>query len=342
MLFSIIIPVYNVEKYLVRCLDSIFNQNCNYDFEVIAVDDCSTDSSLGILRDYEGRFPNLKVIPHATNMKLSTARITGIKEAKGEYIVHIDSDDWIVADGLNIMADEIKNREFDVIVFNYFRYYSTKGMEKKTLFDQSIHQSNKDLLKQYFLGTCWNKVVKRHLHDDVLYGREGFNSEEDLLYCVEIMLKSSKFKLSSKCYYVYFQNRSSLTMSVDPVDFLYFKPIILNQLFKIMNRYNCSPVIADFVLDYFVQWVYLFVYKIHNSNLDNRKTFTRLMDDFSQNKELEKGRLSPIKKATNSYIISFYEVVIRFGVKLALSIFINFLLTDVLKKYIIKAKVKIF
>ena len=333
LLLSIIIPVYNVEMYLSRCLDSIFNQNCEFKYEVIAVDDCSTDDSLNILRNYEKDHSNLKVITHFKNMKLSTARISGIKESSGDYIVHIDSDDWIISDGLNIIANEVKNLDFDVVVFNYFRSYNGKYLEKVTLFDQSIILSNKDLIKKYFLGACWNKVVKRSLHTGIIYGQEEINSEEDLLYSVELMLKASKFKLSSNYFYVYFQNMSSLTMSVDPIKFLNFKPIVLKELYKILHKYNAVPEISGFILRYFEQWVYLFIYKIHNLNLDHKYIFAKILDEFSQINELENKRLSSLKNATNSYFMSFYEVMVRFGFRLTFSIFISSLVKKIFKKF---------
>ena len=93
---SIIVPVYNVEKFLERCLDSIFKQQFSSVFEVIAVDDCSTDNSLHVLKEYQKREKRLIIIEHEINKKLSCASKTGIRASTGDYIMHVDSDDWSI------------------------------------------------------------------------------------------------------------------------------------------------------------------------------------------------------------------------------------------------------
>ena len=94
---SVIIPVYNAHDYLSRCLDSVCNQTLK-DIEIIAVDDCSTDDSLKILREYATKYPQLKVIAHKTNGGESTARNTGLDNANGEYLAFVDNDDTVDAE----------------------------------------------------------------------------------------------------------------------------------------------------------------------------------------------------------------------------------------------------
>ena len=93
---SIVVPIYNVEKYLRRCLDSLVNQTFR-DIEVIALNNGSTDNSLSILNGYANRDKRIKVIDN-NNLGVSEARNIGIREAKGKYIVFVDSDDWINVD----------------------------------------------------------------------------------------------------------------------------------------------------------------------------------------------------------------------------------------------------
>lgn len=93
---SIIVPVYNVEKYLARCLNSLIEQTL-YEIEIICVDDGSTDNSPKILKQYADKYPNIKIITQ-TNKGLSAARNTGMNHAQGKYIGFVDSDDWIDKD----------------------------------------------------------------------------------------------------------------------------------------------------------------------------------------------------------------------------------------------------
>jgi glycosyltransferase involved in cell wall biosynthesis len=319
LLFSIIIPVYNVEKYLNRCLDSILNQECDFNYEVIAIDDCSTDGSLDILEKYELIYSNFKVVKHLTNMKLSIARITGIKESIGDYIVHIDSDDWIIPGGLNTIGNEIVNGNYDVILFNYFKANSNEFVEKVCFFESTAIYFDKCLIKKYFLGTCWNKVVKRKLHEGIIYGQIGINSEEDLIYSVEILLKSKSFKCCSNFYYVYFTNSTSLTKSVNAIDFLYSKPVILKELYRIFNNYSSLDSIRNFVIDYFENWVYLFVFRLHSFEKNRNDIFQQLVNEFSSIDEFEKRRFILIQNSMNNYLISFKQVLLRFGFKISFS-----------------------
>lgn len=117
--FSIIIPVYNVEKYLNQCLDSVFAQTFT-DFEVICVNDGSTDGSLKILEEYKAKYLNLVVISQQ-NSGAAGARNTGIKIAKGKYICFFDSDDWIEHHCLKVLSDNENNE--DLICFNGKRVF---------------------------------------------------------------------------------------------------------------------------------------------------------------------------------------------------------------------------
>lgn len=120
MKFSIIIPVYNVEQYLTKCLDSVVNQTYNDEYEVICVNDGSTDSSLAILEEYEEKHDKIKIINQA-NGGLSEARNSGLRAAQGEYVWFVDSDDWIEVNALEILDKSIKNE--DIVCFNGRRYF---------------------------------------------------------------------------------------------------------------------------------------------------------------------------------------------------------------------------
>ncbi len=114
-MFSIIIPVYNVEQYLAQCLDSVLAQTFT-DFEVICINDGSKDSSLSILREYEKKDKRIKVIDRE-NGGVSAARNTGVEAAQGEYIAYLDSDDAYVAKLLKKINDEIEATKADIVVF---------------------------------------------------------------------------------------------------------------------------------------------------------------------------------------------------------------------------------
>ncbi|MDR1698369.1 MAG: glycosyltransferase [Prevotellaceae bacterium] len=136
MRFSIIIPVYNVEKYLEQCLNSVLNQTFT-DYEVICVNDGSTDESLTILRRYEKRYQHLKVID-TKNGGTASARNIGLENATGEYIWFVDSDDWVEKNSLQIFDAQLRNKQLDVLCFNGKLIYEE---DKRTEFDE-IQQEN--------------------------------------------------------------------------------------------------------------------------------------------------------------------------------------------------------
>ena len=103
MKFSILVPVYNVEKYLEQCIDSLLDQTYSEEYEIILVDDGSTDSSGSICDGYEERYPDKVKVIHKENGGLSDARNVGMAAATGEYIAFVDSDDWLHLEYISVL-----------------------------------------------------------------------------------------------------------------------------------------------------------------------------------------------------------------------------------------------
>ena len=117
VLISVVVPVYNSELYLKQCIDSILRQSFT-EFEFICVNDCSTDNSLKILREYSQRDKRLRILENKKNIGLALTRNRGMEESQGKYIYFLDSDDWIIPDALQIMWDYAERHGTDVILFN--------------------------------------------------------------------------------------------------------------------------------------------------------------------------------------------------------------------------------
>ncbi|MDP5029948.1 glycosyltransferase family 2 protein [Paraglaciecola sp.] len=135
-LVSVILPVYNVELYLAECLDSVLKQNYPY-FELIAVNDGSTDQSLDILLAYRDKFEGKLVIIEQTNKGLSAARNTGLENAKGEFIYFLDSDDWILPNTLDKCINELVKTNADLVIFNAKAFCDDMPEEMIENFDYS-------------------------------------------------------------------------------------------------------------------------------------------------------------------------------------------------------------
>lgn len=154
---SIIVPVYNVEEYLVKCLDSLVNQTL-HDIEIIAVNDGSTDNSKGILKGYIKKYPNKIKYFEKENGGLSDARNFGIPYATGEYIAFLDSDDYIELDMYEKMYIKAKEEDSDIVECDFIWEYPNR----KKIDTGVIYHSKKEMIA-YARVVAWNKLIKRTL-----------------------------------------------------------------------------------------------------------------------------------------------------------------------------------
>lgn len=120
---SVIVPVFNAEKYLERCLDSIMNQSGN--FEVIAINDGSTDKSLEILQQYAKKYSNMHII-NQNNQGVSASRNKGLELAKGKYIIFVDSDDWLEENAFKVILEQLKQDSPDILLTAYYDAYGAE------------------------------------------------------------------------------------------------------------------------------------------------------------------------------------------------------------------------
>lgn len=318
---SVIVPVYNVEKFLVRCLDSIFSQQFSGVYEVIAVDDCSTDKSLFILKEYQKYEKRLIIIEHKVNSKLSCARATGIHAATGGFIMHVDSDDWILPNTLEELCQIISKETIDIVVFNYLRENDLGKQTTVNAVTTNKIETDKKEVVELFQGACWNKIVKRELLDDIIYGNIGINSEEDLIYSIEILLKSSSIYLSKAIHYVYFDNSNSITTTISPINYLRHQHIVLSQLELIFLKYKPEHYFLNYFLDYFEKWIYLSIAKMHFSNSKDFEVVDDLLAEFKRAAIISKSRIHKLELAIANKKNCLIEVKKRLGFKMALSIY---------------------
>jgi glycosyltransferase involved in cell wall biosynthesis len=212
MKISIVIPIYNVERYLTQSIDSVLGQSYS-NIEVILVNDGSPDNSPQICKEYEKKSPLVKLI-NKTNGGLSEARNVGIMKATGDYIMFLDADDYWSGDFLSELVTFIKKYQFpDYIFYNYKYYYQKKNIFK----DNNIHVS-KDKLKNKsgisYLHTllkdnknyqwfAWAGIIKRSfLIDNQLFFEVGRNYE-DVLWTPQVFLNAKSVEYFEKVVYIY-------------------------------------------------------------------------------------------------------------------------------------------
>ena len=224
MLFSVIVPIYKVEKYLVRCIDSVLNQNFE-DFELILVDDGSPDACPEICDSYAEKDQRIKVI-HKENGGLVSARQAGIEIAKGDYIFNLDGDDAMTPDALMSAYEIIKETDADIVSFSYNIYEKGEIREKiDDLADEGLYEDENikkciypkllvDKNMEHLFYFLWGKAIKRNLvTPHQLNVSRKISLGEDLSCIVPCYLDAKKVYISKKAIYLYTIRDDSISTS---------------------------------------------------------------------------------------------------------------------------------
>lgn len=220
---SVIIPVYQVEKYLAKCLDSVINQTY-HNLEIILVDDGSTDRCPSICDEYAARDARIKVI-HQTNKGLSAARNSGLQIASGELISFVDSDDYIEPRMLEILSDRMNDTDADIVIGNYV-FISESGEIDLSLSwrIQAEELNSQEALSKlqtpfnWFYVPAWNKLYRRELFDDISFPEGKLNEDQFVVH--KLFSKATKVATVKDIVYLYVQRDRSImnTMSAKRLD----------------------------------------------------------------------------------------------------------------------------
>ena len=247
---SVIIPVYNVENYLKKCLDSVCNQTLT-DIEIICINDGSTDNSLKILNEYEIKDERIKVISKE-NGGQATARNLGIKEAQGEYVSFVDSDDFIEPTMLEKLYTKSKNNDLDIVMCKIATYdnqtheikdnvwYYMLGVFRDFEKDIFTHKDTKEFTCNIAV-TPYNKIYKTSLlKDNNILFPEGLIFEDEKFF-FDVYLRAQKVSIIDEFLYYYRVNRKGSTVNISKEnDYSDIIPIskLIRQTFKETGNYE--------------------------------------------------------------------------------------------------------
>lgn len=248
---SIIVPIYNVEKYLARCLDSLLAQTL-HDIEIMAVNDGSTDRSLDILHAYKIRDSRIKII-NQENFGVSEARNAGIAKASGEYIAFVDPDDWIESEMYSTMYEKANEYNCDIVMCSYVREfkdhskikvfelpieYHFKNEEVKSFLMRRLigpineEISNPELLDAW--GPVWSKLYKKDLitNNGIKFTNlKEIGTNEDSLFNIEAVYNAKSCCFINEPFYHYWkENETSITS--------YYKPMLMQQWATLFSKIN--------------------------------------------------------------------------------------------------------
>lgn len=272
---SIIVPSFNEEKNIRRCLDSILNQTFT-DFEVLCIDDNSTDSTYDILTEYSDK--DKRIIPLKNDGKgVSSARNTGLKNAKGTYIGFVDSDDCIQPQMYEFLYNSLIKENCNIAVCNYYKSCEFKKTQYAFKYEVSsprillYSDDNKFTIKnEMVFSSVWTKLIFKDLIKDVIF--ENHKIGEDAVFCSNIWKNVNKFCFIDLPLYCYIENEKSVTHKTQNYD-------ILNQIiFTISKSYenlklHSDSLLSSFYLDKEIK--YLLSLRFSVRKLDNKKEYNQ-------------------------------------------------------------------
>ncbi len=228
-LISIIVPVYNVEKYIHQCVDSIINQTYT-NLEIILVDDGSPDNCGKICDEYAAKDSRIKVI-HKPNGGLSDARNCGIEAADGEWLMFIDSDDWIEPDMAQKLLDAVTKEKADMAVCSVTLFNEKERLTPDNYLSPARTVSGIQLLKEKWLNVQFiiacNKIYKKELFENIRYPVGKLHEDEFVIHY--LLYEAKKVCVIEDKLYNYRQNENSITGSK-------YSPRNLDAFFAIADR----------------------------------------------------------------------------------------------------------
>ena len=306
-LLSIVVPVYNTEKYLKKCLDSIIKAIPNEirdKTEVLIINDGSTDNSETIIKEYETKYNFIKYI-FQKNRGLGNVRNVGLKNAKGKYIASIDSDDSINKNFFKECLNDLKN-DIDVVIYDWLTVtnetkYETSAIE--WIFNKKYNQYEGLMYTTIMPSTC-NKIFKKELYDDlkIEFVEDKY---EDLSTNPFILLKAKKIKYYKKPYYEYYIRSDSYMRTPAGLSMIH----ILKEFSKRFNKYKeyCNVDVEKFMyytlswrieeyvinqiyekkpkeLDEYINYVYENIYDIMKQ-IFSKKYYLEMVNSLDENKK---------------------------------------------------------
>lgn len=219
-LFSVLIPVFKIEKYIEECVLSITNQSFS-DFEIILIDDGSPDSCPEICERLRKNDSRIKVL-HKKNEGVAKARRDGAEIAEGEYVICIDGDDWLKKDCLTKISEVVQKKNIDIFCFgmladngkqttplgiNYREGFYSKQAIEKEIFPLLIQKSD----ASYFIPSLCGKVIRRQLFLDNVLANENVTIGEDGACVIPCVFNANSMYISNECFYFYRYNSESAT-----------------------------------------------------------------------------------------------------------------------------------
>lgn len=285
-LISVIVPIYNQEKYLDKSIKSLLQQKYS-NLEIILVNDGSTDNSIEIIRDYEKRDKRIQVVDKM-NGGVSSARNAGLKIATGEYIGFIDPDDWIDPDMYGSMYNNLiineaelticnyiieKNNKKEEIIINTNEYKLRDSKIINFLVADMINMDTLNISTPSIMGSAWRLLIKRNLiYENNIRFDEDTSYMEDLLFVIEVLINSKTVGIDNNSHYHYNQLEDSASNKYLP-NFFESHYEVFKKIKNILIKYDYISILED-RLKY--RYVFIVMHSIRNeARIKNDKSLEK-------------------------------------------------------------------
>ena len=314
-MLSVIVPVFNSEQFIERCARSLLNQTLD-GIEYIFVDDFSPDNSVSLLQGVMTEFPgkDVSIVRHTVNRGAFEARRTGIAAATGEYLIFVDSDDWVEGDMYRLMVDKAIATETDLVVCDFFYSYS----DGKEVIEQGYCSEDivSDILTGRVHGSMCNKMFRKKLFDSLDVAPSHF-MWDDVVVTIQLASKCRRVEYVNEPLYHYFQYKNEHALSI-PEEFEHKR---VHKLWE--DAYSNANLVLQFLeksgmaekyskdIDYFRLRVMLYYYPLIAVSANNRIKFSSVYPNLAirvlfNKKILLKTRLGFLARRCYALLFSLF------------------------------------
>ncbi len=335
---SVIIPVYNVENYLARCLNSIVNQTYK-NLEIICINDGSKDNSLKIIEEYAKNDSRIKII-NQENKGIAATRNVGIENVTGEYFIFVDSDDYIELNTCEKLIKTIENNS-DVDMIAFQKYYDRNGEIiqcnhfRKSPFYQEMkdkvfcfNEKQNEFLKSIHAFHLWDRIYKTNfVKTNNLNFKIGLQCAEDNIFLIQLLTFNPKIMIIDEYFYYYVTRTISLSQ-INRMDYVKLHIDIAKMAMNILNEAKASSVFSANIFNYYLnvlldEWNVLYFtkekneyFKIIKNYINDFKTFGITFEDVKETENYKRYKKLKTMADLKLYFVYFkiFRKIVKYSV----------------------------
>lgn len=288
---SVIVPIYNVEKYLSQCMESILQQTYQK-MEIILVDDGSTDKSREICDEFANKDSRVRVF-HKKNEGLVSSWIFGTEQSRGQYLCYVDSDDWIDPEMIEQLAEVTTGNSHEMVCSNILLEFETTKIEKKNQLQAGVYEGDelREILKNRVLGNeerlimasrCTKLISRKLIEDNIKYCDRKIQMGEDLNIILPALLDCERLVIMNRCFYHYRQHDYSMihTYNKNMYEDLCF---LASTIYHILEKKEIETAKTLACKEYY----FFLIFAVKNELSGNGNFENRLMEICTEKKNAE-------------------------------------------------------